>query len=120
MMRDPTWIEVKSTESKNFSVRASWEGRAETPDELAARFLRMIDALKAIDPVFGLWTCGKRYSKKFEEVRERYAEEIAAGITRDDWREPIPEDGYWFGAFTRNTAKDRCFSVTCKAGSIVR
>ena len=85
MTRSPIPIEIKTADSKGYSVRASWEGRAETPDELAVRFLRMIDSLKEIDPVFELWTCGGKRSEKFEEVRRRYAEEIAKGISRDDW-----------------------------------
>lgn len=102
-----------------FLISASWEERAETPDELAARFLRMIDSLKQVDPVFTLWTCGANRPKKFETVRDRYASEIAAGVTTDDGGEPEPFDGYWFGAFTRETPPDRSFSIRIKAGSTV-
>ncbi len=119
MTRSPIPIEIKTTDSKGYSVRASWEGRAETPDELAVRFLRMIDSLKEIDPVFELWTCGGKRSEKFEEVRRRYAEEIAKGISRDDWVEPTPVEGYWFGALTRGTPQDRTFAVRCNAGATV-
>jgi hypothetical protein len=112
-------IEFRS-DSNTYYIGASWEGRAETPEELAARFLRMIDSLKEIDTVFSLWTCGKKRPEKFEEVRDRYAKEIAGGITRDDWREPIPADGYRFGARTRDTPKDRSFYVTCKGGSTIK
>ena len=118
-MSRPNLIEFKS-ESKSYYIGASWEQRAETPEELAARFLRMIDSLKEIDPVFSLWTCGTKRPEKLEEVRDRYADEIAAGITRDDWREPLPADGYRFGAHTRDTPKDRSFYVTCKGGSIIK
>ena len=89
-MRDPAWTEVKATDKKRYYIRASWEGRAETPDELAARFLGMMDAFKEIDPVFSLWTCGAKRRKKFEMVRDRYAKEIAAGIELDDWGSPLP------------------------------
>ncbi|ARN80706.1 Imm52 family immunity protein [Methylocystis bryophila] len=117
-MSKPNVIEDKN-ESKNFFISADWEARAETPDELAARFLRMSDSLKAIDPAFGLWTCGVKRPERFEEVRDRNAKEIAAGVTRDDWREPEPEFGYRFGAFTRNTPKDCRFTLHCHAGSIL-
>ena len=119
-MSRPNMVEVKTTTAKRYYIRASWEGRAETPDELAARFLRMIDAFKEIDPVFSLWTCGAKRPKKFEEVRDRYAEEIAAGMTRDDWGEPTPVYGYWFGAFTRDTPRNRSFAVTCNAGATIK
>jgi Immunity protein 52 len=118
-MSDSSRKQVKQTDKKRFYVRASWEGRAETPDALAARFLRMIDAFKEIDPVFSLWTCGATRPKKFEMVRDRYAEEIAEGISRDDWGEPTPVYGYWFGAFTRDTPDNRSFAVRCNAGATV-
>ncbi len=101
-------------------ILSKWEGRAETPDELAARFLRMIDSFEQIDPLFSLWTCGARRPTKLETVRDRYAKEIAAGIEKDDWGIPIPIAGYWFGAFTRDIPDSRCFAVNCTAGSILK
>jgi hypothetical protein len=106
-------------EHKGYYIQSSWEARAETPDDLAARFLRLIDSLKQIDPVFNLWTCGAKRPKKFETVRDRYAEEIAAGVTRDDWGEAMPFEGYWFGAITRDMPNNRSFAVRCHAGSTV-
>ncbi len=119
MTSKPIPIEIKTTDSKDYYIRASWEARAETPDELASRFLRMIDALKEIDPAFGLWACGKKRPKKFEMVRDRYAEEIAAGLSRSDWGEPTPVYGYWFAAVTRDVPRDRYFVVSCNAGQTV-
>ena len=87
-----------------YYIKASWEGRAETPDELAVRFLRLIDSLKQIDPVFSLWTCGAKRPKKFETMRDRYAEEIAADVTTDDGHrkiKPIRDGTAWCPAQTR-------------------
>jgi hypothetical protein len=120
MMSDPTWKEIKTSNSRDYYIRGSWEGRAETPDELASRFLRMIDAFKEIDPVFSLWTCGARRPTKFEMVRDRYAEEIAAGLARSDWGEPTPVYGYWFGIRTRDTPDDCTFVIRCNAGGTVK
>jgi hypothetical protein len=116
MTSKPVPIEIKTTDSKDYYIRASWEARAETPDELAGRFLRMIDALKEIDPVFSLWTCGRKRLVDFEKVRDRYAEEVAAGFARNDWGEPTPVYGYSFGAVTRDTPRERFFAVRCNAG----
>ncbi|MGH6823210.1 MAG: Imm52 family immunity protein, partial [Methylocella sp.] len=91
--------------------------RAETPEALAARFVRTIDSLQEIDPVFALWTCGSKRPKKFETMRDRYAEEVAEGLTKDDWGEPEPIWGYWFGALTRGQPRDRSFSLSVHAGS---
>ena len=119
MTSKPIPIEIKTTDSKDYYIRGSWEARAETPDELAARFLRMINSLKEIDPAFSLWTCGKKRPKKFELVRDRYAEEIAAGLSRSDWGEPTPIYGYSFAAVTRDVPRERYFVVTCHAGGTV-
>jgi len=119
-MGDRTPGEIKTTDSKDYYIRAGWEARAETPDELAARFLRMIDALKKIDPAFSLWTCGGMRSVDFEKIRDRYAEEIAAGLSRSDWGEPTPVYGYWFAATTRDVPRERYFVVRCHAGGTVK
>ena len=119
-MSVPRETEVKTTKSKGYYVSGNWEGRAETPDELAARFLRMIDSFEEIDPVFSLWTSGRKRPRKFETIRDRYAEEIAAGVTTDDWGESDPSDGYWFSARTRDTPNNRSFAVRCKAGSVLK
>ena len=119
-MSDPKWEEVKTTDSKEYYIIASWEGRAETPDELAPRFLRMMDAFAQIDPVFARWTCGAKRRKNFEMIRDRYASEIAAGIELDDWGEPTPVCGYWFGAITRDTPRNRSFAVLCNAGATLK
>ncbi len=120
MVSVPRETEVKTTKSKGYYVSGNWEGRAETPDELAARFLRMIDSFEEIDPVFSLWTSGRKRPRKFETIRDRYAEEIAAGVTTDDWGESVPSDGYWFSARTRDTPNNRSFAVRCKAGSVLK
>ncbi len=118
-MSKPNLEEFKGN-CKDYFITANWEARAETPDEIAARFLRMINSLKEIDPVFSLWTCGRKRPEKLEEVRDRFAEEIAAKVVRDDWKKPVPQLGYSFGAFTRDTPKDRSFTVSCWAGSFVK
>ncbi|MGH6838612.1 MAG: Imm52 family immunity protein [Methylocella sp.] len=102
---------------QGYYIHAYWERRAETPEALAARFVRLIDRLREIDPVFALWTCVSKRPKKFETMRDRYAEEVAAGLSKDDWGEPEPIYGYWFGALTREQARERIFSARIHAGS---
>ena len=50
---------------QNF-IDGHWEARAETPEELAARFVRMIDAFEQIDPIFHRWACSYRRPRNFE------------------------------------------------------
>ncbi|MGO8848025.1 MAG: Imm52 family immunity protein [Methylocella sp.] len=108
---------MTSVFDQGFSIQAHWERRAETPDALAARFVRTIDRLQEIDSVFALWTCGSKRPKKFETVRDHYAEEVSADLARDDWGKPEPINGYWFSAFTRGQPSNRSFSLRVHAGS---
>ncbi|MGH6839447.1 MAG: Imm52 family immunity protein [Methylocella sp.] len=104
-------------DDRDFTICAYWERRAETPDALAARFVRTIDSLQEIDPIFALWTCGSKRPKKFETMRDHYTEEVAAGLIKGDWGEPLLIYGYSFGALTRAQAPDRSFSLRVHAGS---
>lgn len=108
---------INRVESAQYGVKAYWERRAETPDVLAARFVRTIVRLQEIDPVFALWTCVSRHPKKFETVRDRYAQEVAAGVIKDDWGEPEPIQGYRFGAVTRQQQRSRTFDISVRADS---
>jgi hypothetical protein len=102
---------------RGFKICAYWEQRAETPEALAARFARTIDSLQSIDPALALWTCVTKQGKKFETVRDHYAQEVANGVIKDDWGNPEPIWGYRFGAVTREQARNRTFDVSVRAGS---
>nr|WP_219320098.1 Imm52 family immunity protein [Methylovirgula sp. HY1] len=79
--------------------------------------LRHIDLLRQIDPLFASWLSGVSGPKKFETVRNSYAEIIAARISTDDWGEPLPIDGYWFGAITRDQPGSLSYAVNIHAGA---
>lgn len=108
---------IKLVYGQGYYIHAYWERRAETPDALAARFVGLIDRLREIDPVFALWTCCTTRPRRFETMRDRYAEVVAEGLHKDDWGEPLPIYGYSFTAVTRGQARDCLFSVLVHAGS---
>lgn len=97
-------------------IRSCWAARQESPAELADRFVKLIDRLSAIDPVFALWTSGARGPKKFETIRDRYADVVKACMSRDDFG-PVPIEGYRFFAITRGQPESRSFSVMVHAGA---
>ncbi len=101
---------------QNF-IKGRWEARAETPEELAARFLRMIDAFKAIDPIFRFWACNYRRPRNFETLRDSFAREVAAKVAQDGSGNRYPEFGYRFGAYTRDAPEGGSFIIECKAGA---
>lgn len=104
-------------QSHEYFIRAAWGSRLETPDEIAARFLRFIDELTKIDSLFALWTSGAKGPRKLETIRDRFAEHVAMNIARDDYNEPEPESGYSIGAYTRGQPDPLTFAVRVFAGS---
>ena len=100
-----------------YFIRASWGARPETPEALAARFLKNIDLLSAIDPLLALWLSGVNSPKKLETIRDRYAEIVAAEISRDDFGEPEPIYGYWPGAITRGHPRPLSYALNARAGA---
>jgi hypothetical protein len=101
----------------NYNVQAYWERRAETPEELARRFVQTVDALREIDPVFDLWNCGKKKPLKFENERDHFGKIVAASIVKDDWGKPTPINGFTFSGLTRGYPRERSFSLMAHAGS---
>jgi hypothetical protein len=110
--------EIIMTDVNNYFITASWGPRAETPDDLALRFFRMIDALKPINPVFRQWI----YERKndLQSHRDDFAKYIAKKIERDDFGVINPNSGYWFGVRSPDgLAPNRRFSVQCHAGKSI-
>ncbi|MEW6436923.1 MAG: Imm52 family immunity protein [Pseudomonadota bacterium] len=100
-----------------YLIRASLGARPETPEALAARFLKNIDLLSAIDPLLALWLSGVNSPKKLETIRDRYAQIVAAEISRDDFGEPEPIYGYWPGAITRGQPEPSSYALNVRAGA---
>jgi hypothetical protein len=113
-------IEIKTTPGNDYYIRAEWEARPEAPQAIAARCLRTFDSLSAVDALFGFWTCGATQPNDLERVRDRYAEEVEAGVSRDGRREPQPEYGYWCGGYTRDKPESRTFVLRCRAGASIK
>jgi hypothetical protein len=103
--------------TKGYFMTGFWGARIETPNQIAPRFLRHIDLLREIDPLFALWISGSKGPRKLETIRDRFVKEIEAGISRDDYGDPDPVDGYWFGAYTRGYPNPFSYSVNGNAGA---
>ncbi len=107
--------EITTTKINGYFITASWGPRAETTQDLAAKFFRMIDAFKRIDPAFSQWLYGRR--SNLETFRGDFAEAIEKTIGRDDFGAVEPNSGYWFGVRSPDgPAPDRRFSVNCHVG----
>jgi hypothetical protein len=90
--------------SYDYSVRGSWTGPADKkPAITGAKFLRTLDALSGIDPLFAGWQVNRNW-KIAEDgqprliplvaARKQIEEIVESGVSRDDFDEPTPERGY--------------------------
>ncbi len=103
--------------TKHCFISAFWSSRAEEPDRLAVRFLKHIDLLRDIGPLFALWISGANGPRKLEDIRAHFAKEIALRISKDDFGEVEPEGGYGFGAYTRGQPESLSYTINVSAGS---
>lgn len=103
----------------SYEIWGTWGPRAETPEELAVRFERLIDRLAAIDPVLDgwIWVTRKRL-KRLATIRERNKlfEAIADKVARSDFGNPEPDMGY--SMIVVNSVKDtpRTIGIRINAG----
>jgi hypothetical protein len=110
--------EVITTRINGYFITASWGPRAETPQDIAARFFRMIDGFKSINPIFRQWTYDR--NNDLQAHRGDFADYIASKIERDDFGDINPNSGYWFGVRSPDDlASDRRFSIQCHAGKSI-
>ena len=106
-------------EIKNyFEADSFWGPRRETPAALAARFVDLLDRLKAVDPVFDgwLWTDKNDQTVAFEEIKRELPTEIAAKISRDDDGDPDPIYGYRFYVYNSIEDQPRGLSISVHGG----
>jgi hypothetical protein len=101
-------------------IRGDWEARGETPQALADRFLRMIDAFAEIDPALSRWDCDYRRPETLDSLRGRFAEHVAANQEGDFMGTIYPDLGYRIGAFTRDEPPGRSFSISVHAGATTK
>jgi hypothetical protein len=114
-MEQPKMKVITASKINGYFVAADWGPRAETPEAIAVRFFRMIDAFKQIDPVFHHWVYERR--NDLDARRDDFADYIKKNIERDDFGVVMPNAGYWFGARTEGQPRNRVFAVRCHVGS---
>ncbi|WP_020174477.1 Imm52 family immunity protein [Methyloferula stellata] len=102
---------------RNYHIRAAWGPRVETPSAMAASFVRYIDILRNLDPVFSLWTTGMKRPVKFETVRDHFEDIVMDSVSIDDDGDPELEYGYGPFACTRDVAGPLVFGINTSLGS---
>jgi hypothetical protein len=86
---------------------------------VGAKFLRTIDALSHIDPIFDDWNvidCQAMSSSPLAKVRPRIAALVENNVSRDDWDSPDADPGYYVVGMTGNSIDPRSMSLTINSG----
>jgi hypothetical protein len=87
-----------------YFVHAKWaETSSETPAAIGATFLKTLDALSGVDPLFAGWQVFRNLQIAEDEqprqvpldaARKRITEIVESGVARNDYDEPEPIYGY--------------------------
>jgi hypothetical protein len=104
----------------SYYIRSGWEERAEEPADIGARFLKTLDALGGIDPIFADWhVIDARNLSMFslDAARSRIVSVIEDNIARDDFDEPAPVYGYRAHALSGEFRDSRSVSFNVHAGA---
>ncbi len=112
-----------------YSIMGWWTDRAnEEPAVTGAKFLKTLDSLSGIDPLFSDWQVNRNWEIEEDEqprliplaaARKRIADIVEIGVERDDFNEPRPAWGYSVLAsagargprriaFSANTGRQNC------------
>lgn len=93
-----------TTTNYSYAARGKWSGPAdEKPAVTGAKFLRTLDSLSGIDPIFtgwqftGTWQIPEEHRSSFVPLatgRQRIAEIVESGVYIDDFNKPCPEYGH--------------------------
>jgi hypothetical protein len=101
-----------------YAIQSYWGPRCESAAQCSARYWRMLESLSAIDPAFSGWQFAGR--TRFWPMPASPGAELARLIEdcvgRDDYDEPDPPYGYWFGAGVRPGTK-MSLTIHVNAGS---
>ena len=104
----------------DYSIRSELPAHPEQPVSLGAKFLKLLDALSDIDPIFSNWLIMKygaaADSYPLATIRPRIAAIVETNVHRDDLREPMPDQGYTLGAYTETTDARRTMHLRINAG----
>src|SRR5579862_9595275 len=101
-----------------YKIHAFWGPRRETPQELAARFLDLVDRLSSIDPMLAHWFwTHEDEATDFDEIRHRLPAAIEATVSRADDGDPTPIYGYYSRIINSTERAPRSIEAFVHAGA---
>jgi hypothetical protein len=103
----------------SYYIRSGWKGRVETPAAVGAKFIKTLDTLGRVDPVFANWELADAFDLPgypIDEARSNIAALIEDWVSRDDFNEPDPYYGYHPKALAGKSRDARSVIVSVDAG----
>ncbi|HWX83948.1 MAG TPA: hypothetical protein VNZ48_10170 [Xanthobacteraceae bacterium] len=103
----------------SYSIRSEWKGRVDTPATIGAKFVKTLDALSSVDPIFANWVIAdirNSSSLSLDDARPRIASLIEDGVVRDDFKLPAPRFGYHARALAGQDGDPRSATFWLDAG----
>jgi hypothetical protein len=110
--------EAEAVILSQYKIYAFWGPRPESTEVLAARFIRLINQLTPLHPVFSnwIWVSLDGIPTSFESRRNNLVQAIADNVARDDWGKEVPREGYYAGVVnTDDKTTPRSVSVGASA-----
>ena len=104
-----------SHDTRQYNIQSYWGPREETPESIANRYIRTVEALARIDPVFTPWWYGGIEGKTipFDQARTR----LPALIAENAGEEWGPREGYPFFGANSLDFNPRSIGLSGHAGS---
>lgn len=109
--------ETKAMTLPRYIIHGFWGPRLETPEDLAPRFLQLIDRMALIDPVFGNWFWfADKKATLFTPIRNQLPKKIDDAVAKDDAGEPDRVFGYRFATLNSLAYNPKYISLSVRAG----
>ncbi len=102
-----------------YFIRAAWEGHPETPSDVGMKFVKTLDALSAVNPIFADWQIADFHADfglPLASARSRIAEIIESNVACDDFDKPDPDQGYSAVAMAGTFKDPRSTALCIRAG----
>jgi hypothetical protein len=103
-----------------YFIRSGWPERTDTPAAIGAKFLKTLDTLSGIDPIFSSWEifdARNVSSLPLSAARPRMAAIVENDVARNDLDEPSPlYRGYHANAMAGEFRHPRSVTIGVNAG----
>ena len=101
-----------------YLIRSGWPERVDTPAAIGAKFVKTLDALTGLDPIFATWKIfDARNISSLSAARSRMAAIVENNAARDDFDKPVPlYRGYRASAMAGEFRDPRSVSFSVTAG----